>query len=114
MSMPNVLKHSSGSALFVLLRHLTRLASKCSIFVTVTCTKMALTKKSGCAATNAKILTTWNVLHLKRKKTSNSPSSVHLMSVTLYLQAHLIGHEDDLHYKCDQCDKKCKFWEQLQ
>ena len=30
-----------------------------------------------------------------------------------YLQAHLIGHEEDLHYKCDQCDKKCKFREQL-
>ena len=81
MSMPNVWKHSSGSALFVLLRHLTRWASKCSILVTVMCTKMALTKKSGCAATNAEILTTWNVLYLKRKKTSNSPSSPHLMSV---------------------------------
>ena len=79
--MPNVWKHSSGSALFVLLRHLTRWALKCSILVMLTCTKMALTKKSGCAATNAKILTTWNVLHLKRKKTSNSPSSVRLMSV---------------------------------
>ena len=30
-----------------------------------------------------------------------------------YLQAHLIGHEEDLRYKCDQCDKKCKFREQL-
>ena len=30
-----------------------------------------------------------------------------------YLQAHLIGHKEDLHYKCDQCDKKCKFCEQL-
>ena len=30
-----------------------------------------------------------------------------------YLQAHLIGHEEDLHYKCDQCDKRCKFREQL-
>ena len=30
-----------------------------------------------------------------------------------YLQAHLIGHEEDLRYKCDQCDKKCKFCEQL-
>ena len=30
-----------------------------------------------------------------------------------YLQAHLIGHEGDLHYKCDKCDKKCKFREQL-
>ena len=81
MSMSNVWKHSCGSALFVFFRHLTRWASKCSILVTVTCTKMALTKKSGCAATNAKILTTWNVLHLKRKKISNSPSSVCLMSV---------------------------------
>ena len=81
MNMPNVWKHSSGSALFVLLRHLTRWASKCSILVTVMCTKMALTKKSGCAVTNAEILTTWNVLHLKRKKTSNFPSSVCLMSV---------------------------------
>ena len=26
-----------------------------------------------------------------------------------YLQAHLTGHEEDLLYKCDQCDKKCKF-----
>ena len=30
-----------------------------------------------------------------------------------YLQAHLIGHEEDLCYKCDRCDKKCKFREQL-
>ena len=30
-----------------------------------------------------------------------------------YPQAHLIGHEEDLHYKCDQCNKKCKFREQL-
>ena len=30
-----------------------------------------------------------------------------------YLQAHLIGHQEDLRYKCDQCDKKCKFHEQL-
>ena len=30
-----------------------------------------------------------------------------------YLQAHLIGHEEDSRYKCDQCDKKCKFHEQL-
>ena len=30
-----------------------------------------------------------------------------------YLQEHLIGHEEDLHYKCNQCDKKCKFCEQL-
>ena len=30
-----------------------------------------------------------------------------------YLQAHLIGYEEDLHYKCDQCGKKCKFREQL-
>ena len=30
-----------------------------------------------------------------------------------YLQAHLIRHEEDLRYKCDQCDKKCKFREQL-
>ena len=30
-----------------------------------------------------------------------------------YLQAHLIGHEEDLCYKCDQCDKRCKFREQL-
>ena len=30
-----------------------------------------------------------------------------------YLQAHLIGHEEDLRYKCDQCNKKCKFCEQL-
>ena len=81
MSMPNVWKHSSGSALFVLLRHLTRWASKCSILGMELCTQMVSIKKSGCAATNAKILTTWNVLHLKRKKTSNSPSSVCLMSV---------------------------------
>ena len=81
MNMPDVWKHLSGSALFVLLRHLTKWASKCSILVTVMCTKMALTKKSGCAAINAKIPTTWNVLHLKRKKRSNSPSSVLSMSV---------------------------------
>ena len=81
MNMPDVWKHLSGSALFVLLRHLTKWASKCSILVTVMCTKMALTKKSGCAAINAKIPTTWNVLHLKRKKRSNSPSSVRSMSV---------------------------------
>ena len=30
-----------------------------------------------------------------------------------YLQAHLIGHKEDLHYKCDQCNKRCKFREQL-
>ena len=30
-----------------------------------------------------------------------------------YLQAHLIGHEEDLRYKCDKCDQKCNFREQL-
>ena len=30
-----------------------------------------------------------------------------------YLQAHLIGHKEDLCYKCDQCNKRCKFREQL-
>ena len=35
------------------------------------------------------------------------------MTCKKYLQAHLIGQEEDLCYKCDQCDKKCKFREQL-
>ena len=45
------------------------------------CTQMVLIKKSGFAATNAKTLTTWNVLHLKRKKTLGSLSCVGLLSV---------------------------------
>ena len=36
---------------------------------------------SGCAATNARKLITWSVLHLKKKKTSSSLFIVPLMSV---------------------------------
>ena len=81
MSMHNVWKHSSGSALFAPLRHLTRWGSKCSISGMELCTQMVSIKKSGCAATNAKTLTTWNVSHLKRKKTLDSLSCAGLMSV---------------------------------
>ena len=81
MSMHNVWKYSSGSVLFAPLRHLTRWGSKCSISGMDLCTQMVSIKKSGCAATNAKTLTTWNVSHLKRKKTLDSLSCAGLMSV---------------------------------
>ena len=79
--MHNVWKYSSGSVLFAPLRHLTRWGLKCSISGMDLCTQMVSIKKSGCAATNAKALTTWNVSHLKRKKTLDSLSCAGLMSV---------------------------------
>ena len=67
--------------MYALLRLQTRWALKCSTSGMELCTQMVSIKKSGFAATNAKTLTTWNVLHLKRKKTLGSLSCVGLMSV---------------------------------
>ena len=76
-----MVKHSNGNASSVLLRPETKLGWKCSISVMGLLTLMELMVLSGCAATNARKLITWTVLHLKKKKTSSSLSIVPLMSV---------------------------------
>ena len=74
--MPRVLKHSSKNASSVLWRQETKWCWKCSISVMGLFTLMVSMVLSGCAATNARKLTTW-----KKKKTSSSPFIVPLMSV---------------------------------
>ena len=81
MSMPSVLKYSSGNASYVLWRPETKWGWKCSILVMGSFTLMVLMVLSGCAATNARKLTTWSVLLQKKKKTSSSPFFAPLMSV---------------------------------
>ena len=81
MSMSSVLKHSSGNASSVLLRPETKWGWKCSILVMALFTLMELMVLSHCAATNARKLITWSVLHLKKKNTSSSLFIVPLMSV---------------------------------
>ena len=73
MSMPSVLNHSSGNASSVLWRPETKWGWKCSTSVTGLFTLMVLMVLSGCAATNARKLTTWSVLLQKKKKASSSP-----------------------------------------
>ena len=81
MSMPSVLKYSSGNASYVLWRPETKWGWKCRILVMGSFTLMVLMVLSDCAATNARKLTTWSVLFQKKKKTSSSPFFAPLMSV---------------------------------
>ena len=81
MSMPSVLKHSSGNASYVLWRPETKWGWKCSTLVMGSFTPMVSMVLSGCAATNARKLTTWSVLLQKKKKASSSPFIAPLMSV---------------------------------
>ena len=81
MSMPSVLKHSSGNTSSALLRPETKWGWKCNISVMGLFTLMVLMVLSGCAATNARKLTTWSVLLQKKKKTSSSLFFAPLMSV---------------------------------
>ena len=81
MSMPSVLEHSSGNASYVLWRSETKWGWKCSILVMGSFTLMVSMVLSGCAAINARKLTTWSVLLQKKKKTSSSPFFAPLMSV---------------------------------
>ena len=73
MNMPNVFLHSNGSASFVVLRPQTRWALKCSTSLMVSSIQMISTKRNGSAATNVNTLTTWTVLHMKKKQNSTSP-----------------------------------------
>ena len=81
MSMPSVLKHSSGNASYVLWRPETKWGWKSSTLVMGSFTLMVSMVLSGCAATNARKLTTWSVLLQKKKKASSSPFIAPLMSV---------------------------------
>ena len=81
MSMPSVLKYSSGNASYVLWRPETKWGWKCSILVMGSFTLMVLMVLSSCAATNVRKLTTWSVLLQKKKKTSSFPFFAPLMSV---------------------------------
>ena len=81
MNMPNVFLHSNGSASFVVLRPQTRWALKCSTSPMVLSIQMVLTKRNGSAATNVNTLTTWTVLHMKKKQNSTSPLSAPSMNV---------------------------------
>ena len=81
MSMPSVLNHSSGNASSVLWRPETKWGWKCSTSVMGLFTLMVLMVLSGCAAINARKLTTWSVLLQKKKKASSSPFIAPLMSV---------------------------------
>ena len=81
MNMPNVFLHSNGSASFVVLRPQTRWALKCSTSLMVLSIQMVLTKRNGSAATNVNTLTTWTVLHMKKKQNSTSPLSAPSMNV---------------------------------
>ena len=79
--MPSVLNHSSENASSVLWRPETKWGWKCSTSVIGLFTLMVLMVLSGCAATNARKLTTWSVLLQKKKKVSSSPFIAPLMSV---------------------------------
>ena len=79
--MPNVFLHSNGSASFVVLRPQTRWALKCSTSPMVLSIQMVLTKRNGSAATNVNTLTTWTVLHMKKRQNSTSPLSAPSMNV---------------------------------
>ena len=81
MSMPSVLKHSSENASSVLWRPETKWDRKCSTLVMGSFTLMVSMVLSGCAATNARKLTTWSVLLQKKKKASSFPFIAPLMSV---------------------------------
>ena len=81
MNMPNVFLHSNGSASFVVLRPQTRWALKCSTSPMVLSIQMVSTKRNGSAATNVNTLTTWTVLHMKKKQNSTSPLSAPSMNV---------------------------------
>ena len=81
MGMPSVLKHSSGNASSVLRRPKTKWGWKCSTLVMGLFTLIVSMILSGCAATNARKLTTWSVLLQKKKKASSSPFIAPLMSV---------------------------------
>ena len=76
-----MLKHSSGNASYVLWRPENKWGWKCSTLVMGSFTPMVLMVLSGCAATNARKLTTWSVLLQKKKKASSSPFIAPLMSV---------------------------------
>ena len=76
-----MLKHSSGNASYVLWRPETKWGWKCSTLVMGSFTPMVSMVLSGCAATNARKLTTWSVLLQKKKKASSSPFIAPLMSV---------------------------------
>ena len=80
MNMPDVLNYSNGSTSYAPLRHQTRLALKCSTSGMELCTQMELIIKKGFAAINAKILITWRVLHLKKKRKSLTHSFAPLMN----------------------------------
>ena len=80
MNMPNVFLHSNGSASFVVLRPQTRWALKCSTLPMVSSIQMVSTKRNGSAATNVNTLTTWTVLHMKKKQNSTSPLSAPSMN----------------------------------
>ena len=74
-------KPFNGSVSFVLLRHQTRWAWKCSILVMGLFTLMVLMVLSGCAAINARKLATWSVFLQKKKKALSFPFIAPLMSV---------------------------------
>ena len=80
MNMPNVFLHSNGSASFVVLRPQTRWALKCSTSPMVSSIQMVSTKRNGSAAANVNTLTTWTVLHMKKKQNSTSPLSAPSMN----------------------------------
>ena len=77
----SVLKHSSGNASSVLWGPKTKWGWKCSTLVMGLFTLIVSMVLSGCAATNARKLTTWSVLLQKKKKASSSPFIAPLMSV---------------------------------
>ena len=81
MNMPNVFLHSNGSESFVVLRPHTGWALKCSTLPMVLSLQMVSTKINGSAATNVNTLTTWTVLHMKKKQNSTSPLSTPSMNV---------------------------------
>ena len=81
MNMPNMFLHSNGSASFVVLRPQTRWALKCSTSSMVLSIQMVSTKRNGSATTNVNTLTTWTVLHMKKKQNSTSPLSAPSMNV---------------------------------
>ena len=58
-----------------------RWALKCSTSPMVLSIQMVLTKRTGSAATNVNTLTTWTVLHMKKKQNSTSPLSAPSMNV---------------------------------
>ena len=75
------------------------------------CTHFCMIQNCGCSFMRKSDLSMHVQMH--DKDTWQCAESDWTTTCKKYLQAHLIGHEEDLRYKCNQCDKKCKFREQL-